>query len=131
MEHILGRQYHLAEKIAEQELCNNPDDTELCVLYGIAMAQGHHLGDISYKIAKKMHHQFSLAYDNPETRDFAIGALVALKLEYFQRNSVREFTPHLVAISPQVAKISLSAYQRDALAALKIDQNTYKILGIR
>ena len=129
LSNIRNRNFQTAIIEARKNMAAYPDDTFLNLALGVALSNGKSLMELAYPIAKEMHHNFSIAYDNPETRPVAIVALVALKLDYFKRNSVTDYFPFMDELLPRLSSISLSSRDRDIVVRLRMSDKVRALLG--
>jgi hypothetical protein len=89
-------------------------------MLGVALSRGKHLSSLPYQVAIEIHRLLSAALSKPNGQTLAAAALAALKIDYFQRNSVREMPPSLDEALSIASRVPLTQQERELLGFLNM-----------
>jgi len=118
-----------AIKDLRAEVTSEPNRGLLLVALGVALSRGRSLRRLPYQTAKEMHRLFASAVSTPDGRTLGAAALLALKLDYFEANSVREPTPTREDIFAMLDQAALSKEEGRLLSSLDLSEETTEIFG--
>ncbi len=131
--HLVAGNYEDASRESRQARALDPEDALAKVGLAISLSRGGSLRSLPYGTAVEMHRILSECLLKADSRGLAAACLIALKLDYFQRNSVREMPPSLedvlrLAAQSPVPKdgqellrtFQMSDRARDALARINL-----------
>lgn len=126
--HLQAQNYVDAIRSLRSRLARNPEDRCVSVALGIALGSGRRVAELNYQTAKEMHRLFIAGLSNRESQALAVAALVALKLDYFRRNSVQEPPPLLEELLRAFPKVPLSVDDVSLLNTLRISERSRRVL---
>lgn len=129
-EHLRVGNYDEAIHELRQEVAEMPDRGLPRVALGVALGRGRPLRRLTYATAKEMHALFASALPAAESRGPAAAALLALKVDYFDRNAVHEPSPSRDVVLAALAGASWES-EGWLLAQLGVSDETREALGAR
>jgi hypothetical protein len=128
LDHLLAGNYEDAVRELRAERAAAPERGLPAVALGVALGRGRRLGQLPFQTAKEMHWLFAVALSSSETQDISAAALLALKLDYFSANSVREPAPPLEEVIDILSSASWNALAARLLRHLSFGNATRQTL---
>ncbi|HEV8582095.1 MAG TPA: CHAT domain-containing protein [Thermoanaerobaculia bacterium] len=120
IDHLRAGNYDLAIADLRRSLAGSPKNGLPAVMLGVALSRGKHLSSLPYQVAVEMHRLFSASLSKPNGQSLAAAALIALKIDYFRRNSVREMPPSLEEAIAIADRASLTQQNSELLGLLNM-----------
>jgi hypothetical protein len=125
--HLDVRNWAAARTELQLQLAIDPETPSASPALAVALAGGAHLRKLRYSTAKEMHRLLVLGLDQPDDRVLAATCLVALKLDYFRANAVREPEPGLDEVLRIAADRPLWEEEQAILACLETTDRVIEI----
>jgi len=129
LQHLQIGNYDQAVSVLRQELVREPNCGLLKIALGIAIGRGNRLKRLAYRSAKEMHRLFAEALSDEDSRSLGAAALIALKLDYFQKNSVRDAPPSLEQCLAILTQYPLGEDEKQLLNLVQVSKRSRAILA--
>jgi hypothetical protein len=127
--HLLAGNYEDASRESRQARALDPEDALAKVGLAITLSRGSSLMSLPYGAAVEMHRLLSECLLKADSRGLAAACLIALKLDYFQRNSVRELSPPLEDVLRLAAQSPVSEDGWELLKSFQVSDRARDALA--
>lgn len=127
--HLVAGNYEDASRESRQAHAIDPEDALAKVGLAISLSRGGSLRSLPYATAGEMHRLLSEGLLKTDSRGLAAACLIALKLDYFQRNSVREMPPSLEDVLRLAAQSPVSEDGQELLRSFQMSDRARDALA--
>lgn len=129
IDHLRAGNFEEAIRRFRHELAANADRQICGVALGVALARGRRLRQVPYRTAREMHRLFVDALTSTDAERVGAAALMALKIDYFEANAVREPPPSREELLAVLGGGPWREEEERLLSCLAVSDKTRKAFG--
>lgn len=129
IDHLRAGNFEEAIQRFRHELAASTNRGICSVALGVALARGRRLRQLPYRTAQEMHRLLARALTSTDAERVGAAALLALKIDYFEANAVREPPPTREDLLAVLGGGSWNEEEERLLSCLTVSDKTREAFG--